>query len=127
MKTFQVNHAQVPFTYKKKQLYAEIYITYMPETESVEGNFAIGNEEENKAYLARFESGALLNVALTVEARFKGFEGYARLGMCHVSAQGLAGELARLVDDHGLVWEALEDLISHIAHMETVLAEINKA
>lgn len=79
-----------------------------------DGDFDFGNAEDNARYLKRFETGELVCVRIVVEVSAEGEMGIDSLGMCHVKAQSLEGDVLAMVKDHQMIEQAAEDLRKEI-------------
>lgn len=85
-----------------------------PEFESVVGSYDFGDEVENAAYLARFESGELLNLIITVTAECCGVTGFDSLGGCHVTSAKLESDVKDLIKNYAMVETAIDSLKSNL-------------
>jgi hypothetical protein len=82
---------------------------YSYEMESPEGDFDFGDEEENKAYLKKFETGELLNMFLYVEVWLDGFKGTNSLGHVHINSSKENEEMLEIIQGECMLNEAIED------------------
>lgn len=96
------------------ELGATIQYLYDYDQESID--VAFESEEENTAYVARFDSGELVSLNITIKATWRDVVGYDNLCACHVYSRTAEKELAELAEHHGMVDEALAQLKQHIEH-----------
>lgn len=94
------------FEYGGKKFKALIDVSITDDDHPVDVDF---EPAELKAYLARFESGELLNVVVRVVASWNGIKGEDYLGACHLKA-GSEDDVRQTVEDHGMVAQALDNL-----------------
>lgn len=113
------------FDLNGKRLACTVSISIEPENDSPEGDFDFGNEAENAAYLARFKSGELQLVAITVTASFMGIEGVDHLGMCHVSSNTTDDDALAVVNDYGMIDNAIADLQRTLGSISSALEVAN--
>lgn len=108
------------------------YITVKVEEDydtDIEGGFDFGNETENKAYLARFESGELFMGCIVVKAQALGLCGVDVLGACHLYSNNMFDSskfnqsVEETIESHAMVENALKDLENIIVHQARALAK----
>ena len=81
---------------------------------SVDGSFDFGNEEENAAYMRRFETCELWNALIRVTAMAEGESGTDYLGGCHVVSSRADAEIMKTANDHGMAKNATAELVKEI-------------
>ena len=117
VKMFFIENQTKRINLQGKIVEVKIEIHYEPETEGVECDFDFGSVEEKTKYLKRFETGELENVRIRVQARLGDLCGTDYLGMCHVTSDGLNQDVLSLVNDHGMIEEAVHDLEKQITSL----------
>ncbi len=89
----------------------KVTIQVTDDHEEVEGSFDFGDDAENAAYLERFNSGDLVSVCIRVKAEYDTAEGTDYLGGCHIKVgPGFDDDILDMVNDHGMIDEALASL-----------------
>jgi len=113
----------VPFQLNGRNLLAEITVDVSDEQEPVD--VAYETEEENREYIARFDSDELANVCITVTARHVGSNVKASdsLGACHVRTRYFEEDVEETIESHGMVAEALSALEADMWALRASLAD----
>lgn len=88
--------------------------------------FEFGDDEANKAYLARFENEELYSVVISVIARAEGIEGIDTLGGCHIVSRQFVNSIMECVIDHDMILNAINDLKLNILDAAQRLQRFNQ-
>jgi hypothetical protein len=102
-----------------KRIMAHIHCAF--EDDLDQPDFDYGNESENKAELARFESGELSNMLLKVTASALGETGTDVLGQVFVKTSQVESDLLSVANDHDMINNALIELKNNIIYQYKTL------
>lgn len=101
-------------------------LTYLVKIENsdipLEDSFDFGNEEENQKYMERFENGELenLDILITMFSKSGLVEGTDSLGSCHVRAAHIEDDIKGLIEDHGMLEQAHDDVMENIKRIKEI-------
>ena len=104
------------------QLTCSVLVEY--EYEDCDLDYDFGNDEDNAAYAAQFESGELANLQLRVTARWETAVGTDYLGAVHVKTRSADSDLLKAADWHGMIDNAVEDLVTNIERAVVLYAPL---
>lgn len=95
-----------------------VTIKYDYDDMDVEGSFDFGNDEENKAYLARFNSGELSNIIIFVKVYDNSFNvcGEDILGGCHIRN---TDDILATIKEYAMIDNAKLDLAKQLHAIKT--------
>lgn len=95
-----------------KSVDAELTIEISPELDRPD--FDYGNNAENDAEMARFESGELLNLCVVVRVSALDESGMDSLGQCFVRSAHILADVLEIVNGNDMALIACEELIEVI-------------
>lgn len=102
------------FTFNDKEIEAIIKWFYDYEMELP--NVCFDSKEEEKEYLAKFESGEYTNLWLMVEAHGLGEIGLNTLGQVHILSNDADKQIENVIIGEHMVKEAINDLVNVITN-----------
>lgn len=110
-----------PVSGKLRHIATKITYAYDYESEAIDVDF--GSEQENQAYIDRFNRGELVNIVLKVSASALGEEGTDYLGACHVTAQDMEDDMLQCAIEHDMKNQACIELKGNILLQYKTLIE----
>ncbi len=110
----EVSRREVETTLAGRTLTVTLVTSFTEDDSEIAGSFDFGDEAENEAYLARFESSEVVNVLVRVEASWHDSKRSDYLGGCHLLSQGLEAQVLEIARYHGMEAEALACLALEI-------------
>ena len=111
---YQVNKSQFAIKIGQEIFNATQVVSWAYDDIDVSRDFDFGDEQANKEYLARFESGELVNIVVFVKVFFDNFEGTDCLGGCNVRDKYLLTDIEETVKEHGMQKNARDELKKNI-------------